>query len=58
MSGQITNILLSDRREDPGEHMLNTEALNLDPGMYVVSLEFKGQEVYLVRTAKLIVGWQ
>ena len=37
---------------------LNTEALNLDPGMYVVSLEFKGQDLYLVRTGKLIIGWQ
>ncbi len=58
MSGQVTNILSTERREDSGEHILNTEALSLDPGMYVVSMEFKGQDVYMVRTAKLIVSWQ
>jgi len=57
MSGQVSDILINKMRGFQGEHSLLMEGMNLDPGIYLLSLEFKGQEMYMVRTVKLIVGW-
>ena len=55
LSGQFTDFLLTERPETGGDHFMHLEEMNLEQGIYLVSLLFKGRDVQLIRNGKLVV---